>query len=74
VLQLLPLPEGIGIYTTFMINKNNVLQQRKAPSPAGEGWGEENKISQLYPPHPNLVPQGRRGFTCVDTYALRERE
>ena len=26
-----------------------------APSPAGEGWGEENKNNYLYPPHPNLI-------------------
>ena len=28
----------------------------KAPSPAGEGWGEENKIKSLYSPHPGLLP------------------
>ncbi|TAN65812.1 MAG: hypothetical protein EPN17_15540 [Methylobacter sp.] len=25
-----------------------------APSPVGEGWGEENKNKHLYPPHPTL--------------------
>ena len=32
----------MGIHTTFLQGKNNELQQRQAPSPAGEGWGEEN--------------------------------
>ena len=70
---LLPLPPGMGIYTTFLHNKNNGLQWTQAPSPAGEGWGEENKINQLYPPHPNLLPKGEGVGICVDSYALRER-
>ena len=37
--------EGIGIYTTYLHSKNNALQQCQAPSPAGEGWGEDNKIN-----------------------------
>jgi hypothetical protein len=41
----------------------------KIPSPAGEGWGEENKINCLYPPHPD---KGEGADTCVDTYAQRE--
>jgi hypothetical protein len=28
---------------------------KKSPSPAGEGWGEENKINNLNSPHPNLL-------------------
>jgi hypothetical protein len=35
---------------------NNVKLKKKAPSPAGEGWGEENKNkeSALFdPPHPS---------------------
>jgi hypothetical protein len=52
---------GIGIYTTFRRNKNNELKKQRTPSPAGEGWGEENKINYLHPPHPSLLPQGRRG-------------
>ncbi len=52
----------MGIYTTFLHSKNNGLQQCQAPSPAGEGWGEENKINWLNPPHPNLLPQGRRSW------------
>jgi hypothetical protein len=42
---------------------NVVKLRKKSPSPAGEGRGEENKIRKnayLYPPHPNLLPQGRR--------------
>ncbi|MEQ1544211.1 hypothetical protein [Methyloglobulus sp.] len=92
-------PKGISIYTTFQYNKNNGLPNHQAPSPAGEGWGddcmdaggrathgavaEKNKINCLYPPHPGLLPQGRRRRylclkgegvgTCVDTYALWER-
>jgi len=64
------LSEGKGIYTTFLHSKNNALQQCQTPSPAGEGWGEENKINWLYPPHPSLLPQGRRSshfcrYLCV---------
>jgi len=63
---------GIGIYTTFLNNKNNGLQQHQAPSPAGEGWGDDCmdaggramqeqlprrfKSSSYIPPHPNLLP------------------
>ena len=35
--------------------------RKKAPSPAGEGWGEENKnkVKALFDPsHPNLLPEG----------------
>ena len=28
----------------------------KAPSPAGEGWGEENKTRSLHSPNPGLIP------------------
>ena len=52
------LSRSIGVYTTFQHYKNNGLQQRQAPSPAGEGWGEESKIKYLNPPHPCLLPQG----------------
>jgi len=48
--------KGIDIYTIFLHNKNNGLQQYQAPSPAGEGWGEEINIKHLYSPHPNLLP------------------
>ena len=44
-----------------VIMGNNVKLKKKAPSPAGEGWGEENKNrgSTLYNhPHPNLLPLG----------------
>ncbi|MDO9046113.1 MAG: hypothetical protein Q7U66_00055, partial [Methylobacter sp.] len=52
-------------YTTFLHYKYNELQDDLAPSPVGEGWGEENKNNYLYPPHPNLLPQGRRlGYLC----------
>jgi len=55
----------ISIYTTFLHYKCNELQSSLTPSPAGEGWGEENKNNHLYPPHPNLLPQGRRGrYLC----------
>ncbi|MEQ1543471.1 MAG: hypothetical protein ABL924_00270 [Methyloglobulus sp.] len=60
--------KSISIYTTFQYNKNNGLPNHQAPSPAGEerrGGGEENKINCLYPPHPDLLPQGRRGrYLC----------
>jgi len=50
---------------------NPVTLRNVAPSPAGEGWGEENKNNYLYLPHPNLLPQGRRsGYFRVDAYAF----
>jgi hypothetical protein len=36
----------------------------KTPSPAGEGWGEGESTTRKPfnpPPHPSLLPQGRRG-------------
>ena len=53
---LAPLFQSIGIYTTFSHNKNNELQKCQAPSSAGEGWGEENKIKQLYFPSSQPSP------------------
>jgi len=39
----------------FLTLKYNELQVRIAPSPVGEGWGEENKIKALpYSPHPTF--------------------
>jgi hypothetical protein len=55
------IPDSIGIYITFQYNKNNGLLNHQAPSPAGEGWGEENKINCLYPPHPDLLPPREKG-------------
>jgi hypothetical protein len=49
------------------------LQIDFAPSPAGEGWGEENKINYLYPLIPAFSLEGEGAGTCVDTYARRER-
>jgi hypothetical protein len=49
-----------GIYTTFLDLKHNKLKINFAPSPAGEGWGEENKSTSYIPPYPSLLPQGRR--------------
>jgi len=64
-------PSGTGIYTTFLHGKNNGLQQCQAPSPAGEGQGEENKIKWLY--SPPLIPafslKGEGATTCLDTHA-----
>jgi len=48
----------IGIYTTFQHNKNNELQDLYTPSPAGEGWGEENKINKLNSPSSQPSPAG----------------
>jgi hypothetical protein len=41
------------------------------PSPAGEGWGEENKISFFISPHPSLLPQGRRGRNLCRNLCFR---
>jgi hypothetical protein len=35
----------IGIYTSFLYFKYNHLLIDLTPSPAGEGWGEENKVN-----------------------------
>jgi len=40
----------------FLTLKYNELQVRIAPSPVGEGWGEENKIKALPFPSSNLLP------------------
>jgi hypothetical protein len=32
-------------HTSMLHSKNNGLQKFQAPSPAGEGWGEEDKIN-----------------------------
>ncbi len=80
-----PSPEGEGLHSescvhiciTFLHCKNNGLQQHQAPSPAGEGWGEENKINCLYPLIPAPSTRLRAGFslkgegapTFVDTHA-----
>lgn len=64
--------DRIGIYTIFLYIKYNELKINLAPSPIGEGWGEENKINYLYPPHPRLLPEeGRRSrhlceYPCGD--------
>ena len=41
----------------YLIFKYNKLKVKMAPSPAGEGWGEENKIKALSTsPSSNLLP------------------
>ena len=42
-----------------------------APSPAGEGWGEENKINYLHFTYliSTFFLKGEGAGTCVDTYA-----
>jgi len=42
-----PLFQSIGTYKTLLFINNNRLRSSLAPSPAGEGWGEENKINIL---------------------------
>ena len=63
---LKPSPEGIGIYTTLLFINNNRLRPSLAPSPAGEGWGEENKINLL---SLFFFLYGEKENTCVDSYA-----
>jgi len=55
----------MGIYTTLLHSKNNRLQQIQAPSPAGEGWGEENKINWLYSPSSQPSPSREKGLPLV---------
>jgi len=45
----------------FLTLKYNELQARTAPSPAGEGWGEENKIKAFLTPLIQPSPAGE-GF------------
>ncbi len=46
-----------------------------APSPAGEGWGEENKINYLHFTYliSTFFLKGEGAGTCVDTYGSRVR-
>jgi hypothetical protein len=57
--------KSIGIYITCLHNKNNGLQQPQAPSPAGEVWGEENKIKYLYPPSSQPSPSREKEQALV---------
>jgi len=55
----------IKIEILLLHYSRSLFQTRFYLSPVGEGWGEENKNNHLYPPHPNLLPQGRRGrYLC----------
>ena len=46
--SLSPLLLERGYLHNFSRLQNIELQQFQAPSPAGEGWGEDNKINWLY--------------------------
>jgi hypothetical protein len=49
----------------FLYFKYNELQINLAPSPAGEGWGEENKINYLYPPSSQPSPSREKEQSLV---------
>jgi hypothetical protein len=53
-----------GQATLFCITKNNGVQQQ-APSPAGEGWGEENNIKYLNPPSSQPSPSMEKEHPLV---------
>ena len=58
ILMINIIADGILVPTCYVIA---IKLRKKAPSPAGEGWGEEdkNKEKALFnPPHPNLLPEG----------------
>jgi hypothetical protein len=67
--SLSPLLMERGYLHNFSRLQNIELQQFQAPSPAGEGWGEENKISWLYSIIPAFSLKGEGALTCVDTHA-----
>ncbi|SJM94807.1 hypothetical protein CRENPOLYSF2_4280001 [Crenothrix polyspora] len=39
----------------WVYRRTTIKLSKKSPSPAGEGWGEENKINNLNSPHPSLL-------------------
>ena len=49
----------------FLYIKYNKLQSDLAPSPAGEGWGEEIKINYLPFPSSQPSPSGEGATTLV---------
>jgi len=51
---------SIGIYITFSHNKNNELKTIKLPLLLERVGVRRIKSSSYIPPHPNLLPQGRR--------------
>jgi len=53
---------NIGIYTTFSHNKNNELKIIKLPLLLERVGVRRIKSSSYIPPHPNLLPQGRRSW------------
>jgi len=62
--------QDLVICTTLLFINNNRLKLSFAPSPAGEGWGEENKIKVL---SLLFILYGDKENTCVDIYAIKER-
>jgi hypothetical protein len=75
--------DGVANPVTLRSCKYNRLRVDAAPSPVGEGWGddcmdaggratqgavaEENKNSYFNHPHPNLLPEGEGAHTLKST-------
>jgi hypothetical protein len=53
---------SISIYTTFSHNKNNELKTIKLPLLLERVGVRRIKSISYIPPHPNLLPQGRRSW------------
>ncbi len=71
------LPQGIGIYTTFMVNKTMHYNSPKLPLLLERVGVRRIKSSSYNPLIPTFSLKGERSEgsgagTCVDTYALRE--
>ena len=62
------MPSSPSCWTTAWMQE---VEQRR--SSCREGWVEENKINWLYPPHPGLLPQGRRSTHLCRYLCLRAK-
>jgi len=63
----------MGIDTTFLYFKYNELQIDFAPSPAGEGWGEEIKFTLYAPLIPTFSLKGEGASAYVDSYTTKSQ-
>jgi hypothetical protein len=55
----------ISIFKSFKFRINIKLKINHTPSPAGEGWGEENKINYLNSPSSRPSPSREKGTVLV---------
>jgi len=69
-----PIPEGIGIYITIMHNKTMDYSSHKLPLLLERVGVRRIKSSSYIPLIPTFSLWRRSCRTCVDTYALKERQ